>query len=190
MRVVGIDASLTSTGVAVIGDGLCTTKRIESSPPKRALGDKTPVPIADRRRRIHDIVLDVTSWAPSFATALVVIEGPSYASAGANTWDRAWLWGAIVERMLANDVPVAIVPPTTRAKWASGSGAAGKSPIAVHLSRMWPELDPGISDDEWDALALASMGAQAIRLIPVDLARHREQIDRVVWPDFVVSSAA
>lgn len=188
MRIVGIDPSLTSTGVAVIGGATtgtpAATYRVESGPPKRARGDKRPATLAERHTRIRDIShLASASWLSSSDVALAVIEGPSYGSQGASTWDRAWLWGSLVDRLLSNDIPVVIVPPKTRALWATGSGASGKSPIAVHLSRMWPELDPdGVSDDEWDALALASIGAQKLGLLPCELARHKEQLEKVQWP--------
>lgn len=193
MRIIGIDPSLTSTGIAAIDTTrqhpAAVTSRIESTPPKRAKGDKTPATITERRQRIRSILDKLRDWATPH-TSLTVIEGPSYASAGASTWDRAWLWGGVVDMLLSRDIPVVLVPPRTRALWATGSGAAGKSPIAVHLSRMWPDLDPGISDDEWDALALASMGAQHLGLLPVELARHREQLAKIVWPDFPEGAAA
>ena len=42
-----------------------------------------------------------------------------------------------------------------------------------------------ISEDEWDAAALASIGAQHLGWLPVDLARHREQLAKVAWPELV-----
>jgi Holliday junction resolvasome RuvABC endonuclease subunit len=191
VRVLGIDPSLTSTGIARIRhDGAVTTERIESAPPKRPRGDKTPVTVAERHARLHTIAAEVVVASRAPASVLAVIEGPSYASAGAGTWDRAGLWWTIVSRCMRSDVPVVIVPPRTRALWATGSGASSKAPIAVHLSRMWPDVDPGISDDEWDALALASMGAQHLGWLPVELARHREQLGKVAWPDIPTGAAA
>lgn len=185
MNIIGIDTSLTGTGLAAVSALTCTTRRVESAPPKRAKGDKTPPTIQQRHDRIRAIVDTVRSWAPAEATRLAVIEAPSYGSQGASTWDRAWLWGSVVDAMVDVGVPLAIVAPRCRALWASGSGASGKTPVAVHLSRMWPDIDPMISDDEWDALALASMGAQQLGVIPCELARHREQLGKVAWPTAV-----
>lgn len=200
MRVVGVDLSMTSTGVAeVFPDGTVKTHRIESEPPKRAKGDKTPPTMRERYQRLHRVEGDIAGIAlfhPRYITshldypALIVIEAPSYGSTGAGTWDRAGLWWMVVDRLSDRDRVPVIVPPKTRALWATGSGAAGKSPIAVHLSRMWPDVDPAISDDEWDALALASMGAQRLGWIPTELARHREQLARVDWPDFPAGAVA
>lgn len=189
MRVLGIDPSLTSTGIAVITADLhIATHRVESAPPKRAKGDKTPVSLLERRERIRGIVDRATALVLPWhhRVDLAVIEGPSYGSVGAGQWERGWLWGALVDRLAIAEVPVAVVPPTVRAKWATGSGAAGKSPVAVHLSRMWPELDPdAMSDDEWDSVALCSIGAQHLEMLPVELARHREQLGKVAWPELV-----
>lgn len=188
MRVLGIDTSLTCTGVAVITGTAAgvtvTTHTVETAPPKRAKGDKTPATVRERYERlqaIRDLGLPVVRGR--FAD-LAVVEAPSYGSVGGSTWDRAGAWWFVVGRLLAGalSTPVAIVPPRTRALWATGSGASSKAPVAVHLSRMWPDVDPGISDDEWDALALASMGAQYLGLLPVELARHREQLGKVIWP--------
>lgn len=195
MRVLGIDPSLTSTGIGCVYTGSnrvgglnAVTVRVESSPPKRAKGDKTPPTLAERNDRLRAIADRVVQETADVALAL--IEGPSYASAGSGTWDRAGLWWRIVGRLQAADVPVVLVPPKTRAVWATGSGAAGKSPVAVHLSRMWPDVELGISDDEWDALALATMGAQHLGWVPCELARHREQLAKVSWPDLPAAVVA
>jgi len=190
MRVLGIDPSLTSTGVALItADRQITTHRVESAPPKRGRAGKTPPTLLERRERIRSIVdraaALVLPW--QVPVDLAVIEGPSYGSVGAGTWERGWLWGALVDRLALAEVPVAVVPPTVRAKWATGSGSAGKSPVAVHLSRMWPDLDAGISDDEWDAVCLASIGAQHLGWLPVNLTRHADQLGKVAWPEMVTA---
>lgn len=194
MRVLGIDCSLTSTGVAIVNHGVggtsVTTHTVDTAPPKRAKGDKTQPTVPERYERlqaIRDLNLPVVRGR---LADLAVVEAPSYGSVGGSTWDRAGAWWFVVGRLLSGDAPVVIVPPKTRALWATGSGASSKAPIAVHLSRMWPDVDPGISDDEWDALALASMGAQHLGWLPVELARHREQLGKVVWPDIPTGAAA
>lgn len=187
MRILGVDPSLTSTGLALLDQGSALsvrTVRVQSGPPKRAKGDKSPVTLAERYTRLRAIGDEVMPYVVD-STVLAVVEGPSYASAGAGTWDRAGVWWHLVSRLQARQVPVAMVPPTVRAKWATGSGAAGKSPVAVHLSRMWPHLDADLSDDEWDGVCLASIGAQHLGWLPVDLARHREQLQKVAWPELV-----
>jgi crossover junction endodeoxyribonuclease RuvC len=151
-HVLGIDASLTSTGLAKIhanGDGVIhhvTTK---------GRRDDT---LTDRNKRINIICAEVALWAAA-DTTLAVIEGPSVASIGGSPWDRAGVWWRIVAWLLAHDIPVAVVAPSCRAKWATGSGSANKTAVAVAMQRRFPTIEIS-RDDEADALALACMGAQ------------------------------
>lgn len=186
MRLIALDPSLTSTGIAVLDDTLqLSTHRVESAPPKRPRGARTVATLHERGARIRAIVDEIVHlhWADD--AALVVVEGPSYASSGAGTWDRAGLWWQLVARLQRYGAPIAVVPPMVRAKWATGSGAAGKALVAASMARMWPALDAGISEDEWDAAALASIGAQHLGWMPVELGRHREQLVKVAWPELV-----
>lgn len=190
MRILGIDPSLQSTGVAALdnlgGGGVprCSTIAIESKPPKRAKGDKTRATIAERSARlalVADGVMEVALAAP---TCLALVEEPIHGVKGGSIWDRAGLWWLIVSRLERADIPVVQVNSTTRRLWATGTAGAGKAPVSVHMSRMWPQLDAGISDDEWDAMVFVSMGAQHLGWLPVELQRHREQLAKVTWPDF------
>lgn len=188
MRLIALDPSLTSTGIAVLDNNLqLTTHRIASAPPKRIRGDRTVATLLERGDRIRAIGDEVVHlhWADD--AALVVVEGPSYASSGTGTWDRAGLWWHLVSRLQRYKAPIAVVPPMVRAKWATGSGTAGKALVAASMARMWPTLDAGISEDEWDAAALASIGAQHLGWLPVDLTRHADQLGKVAWPEMVTA---
>lgn len=155
MRVVGIDLSLSATGLAAIDDtvGIVTVENtvLQSKP-----DDGT---ISGRHKRLEGISSGVVAWT-SGAT-LAVIEGPSYSSAGRGTWDRAGLWWWVVSILNLTQVPLIEVPPKTRAKWATNSGNAGKAGVAVAVGRMWPEVDLK-DDNDSDALALATIGAQVV----------------------------
>lgn len=155
MRVVGIDPSLTATGLACIDDtvGIVTvdTRTLKTKPDGRTL--------SGRHKRLEAIASGVVAYATP--ASLVVIEGPSYASAGRGTWDRAGLWWWIVSILHLTATPVVEVPPKSRAKWATNSGNASKSAVAVALGRMWPEVQLD-DDNASDALALATIGAQII----------------------------
>jgi hypothetical protein len=123
--VVGVDSSLTGTGRAVVDGGKPLGVNVLRSTGKRA--DTVP----QRQQRIRDLADRVTGWGRTQLVAdwpavgvvrpdLVVIEGPSHASRGGSPWDRAGLWWAILVRW--QGVPVAVVPPSCRAKWATGEG--------------------------------------------------------------------
>ena len=123
-RVVAIDASLASTGVAVhYPDGRIVTGTIAT---KGKRGDT----LAERSHRIGFILGQLNNY---WGTAdLVVIEGPAGAAPGGSTWDRAGLWWGIVNRILIH-CPVAVVAPPTRAKWATGNSRSDKAAVAVAI---------------------------------------------------------
>lgn len=176
MRVLGIDPSLTSTGLAVIEShhnvAACLTGYSKST------GRRADA-IAAIDRRIQHIADVVMNWLPA---DLAVIEGPSIGSFGGSPWDRAGLWWRIVHRLLAAEVPVAVCPPKTRAKWATNNGSASKAQVAVAVSRLWPQC-PAEVDDEWDALAFATIGAQHLGLPVPTRAHHTAQLAKVAWPE-------
>jgi len=171
-RVVAIDASLASTGVAVhYPDGRIVTGTIAT---KGKRGDT----LAERSHRIGFILGQLNNY---WGTAdLVVIEGPAGAAPGGSTWDRAGLWWGIVNRILIH-CPVAVVAPPTRAKWATGNSRSDKAAVAVAMSKRAPKVELANSD-EADALALAWMGAQWLGWRPVKNKVEQACLDVTRWP--------
>lgn len=173
-RVVGIDPSLASTGIAVIypNDAVITTDTIATK------GTRADT-LIDRHKRIRHIIEKVsTFWG---AADLIVIEGPAGAAPGGSTWDRAGLWWAIVSRVMTY-CPVAVVGPTTRAKWAAGHGRADKGAVAAAMTRRAPDVTLATSD-EADALALAWMGAQKLGWRSVRNKVEQGCLDAAKWPE-------
>ncbi|MFC9941227.1 hypothetical protein [Nocardiopsis alba] len=114
-RVVGLDVSLTGTGVA-------NTNGWSAS-----IGQKniTTLPTQERARAIKKladkILLEI--GAPD----LVVIEGPSYASKGGGNHERSGLWWWLVERIASwESTELVEVPPSLVKKYAIGKGQASK----------------------------------------------------------------
>ncbi len=152
-RIIGLDVSLTGTGVAVLyRDGTAMTDTIVTK-------GKREDTIRERDQRIDYIADRVSEWL-SGRPALVVVEGPAGARPGGSTWDRAGLWWRLVD-MALNRAPVGIVAPTARAKWATGRGNADKAAVAAAMARAYPDVELSTSD-EADALVLAAMGAQRL----------------------------
>lgn len=172
-RVVAIDASLASTGVAVhYPDGTIVTGTI-------ATKGKRDDTLADRRMRMRTILDGIHDY---WGTCdLIVIEGPAGAAPGGSTWDRAGLWWAIVDQVVTY-CPVAVIGPTSRAKWATGNGRADKAAVAVAMSKRAPKVELANSD-EADALALAWMGAQWLGWRPVRNKVEQACLDAARWPE-------
>lgn len=171
-RVVGLDISLTGTGIA-------TPTTADTITPGGRRG-------IERIQYIRDCILgDLLDHEPD----LVVIEGPSYGSQGGQAHDRAGLWWAV--RLLcveAYPVPVAVVPPATLKRYATGRGNADKAAMAVAAyKRLGREL---ADDNRVDALWLRAAGMDHLGhpLAPMP-ATHRAALDRVAWPDVPESPA-
>ncbi|MER5715775.1 hypothetical protein [Streptomyces sp. NPDC002132] len=168
-RVAGIDVSLTGTGVATLaGTTLITsTGRRKDS-------------IAQRRHRIKGIVDEVLIAVG--VVDLAVIEGPSHHSVGGSVWDRAGLWWRIVDRLCAEDIPIAVMPPMSRAKYATGNGGSRKDAVMEAARRRYGAvLD---NDNEADALVLRAAGldwlGQPLAEVPDG---HRAALAGCQWPD-------
>lgn len=181
--VVGIDPSLTATGFGYIyaSSGAAHTQVVIT---RGHRADTLP----DVCGRLDTITAQVT-WLAS-ECALAVIEGPSHGSRGGSSWDRAGLWWRLVHRLLRLEIPVAVCPPTVRAKWATGKGNAGKGLVSVAMARLWPDMSEQTSDDEWDALALATIGAQQLGWAVPTRAHHADCLAKVSWPDGLAEPAA
>lgn len=172
--VLGLDLSLTGTGLAAVtSDGGFTATTIASTGHR---GDS----LAQRDRRLSDLArrigLFIQDWDEY---TLAVIEGPVRALGG-STWDRAGLWWMVVGML--DPERTAVAGPTVVKKWAAGKGGADKGAVSNGVTRLWPEFECG-SDNESDALALASMGAQRLGIAPFPKrAHHSDALLKVEWP--------
>ncbi|UCZ88622.1 hypothetical protein [Gordonia sp. WA4-43] len=185
--IVGLDLSLTSTGIAHIAydpaDGRHTVElqTITSSP----RGTRTLADRAERLRRLRAAIVNTCRGAD-----LVCVEAPAFAARGANVHDLNGNWWLVVAGLHHLEIPVAEVAPTTLKKFAASSGAAKKADVAAAITRMWPDAHPH-GDDQFDALALASIGlVLSVPRVTADtvgmpfrvLERHREAIAKVLLP--------
>lgn len=148
-RIVGIDPSLTSTGVAVIDPTTgIQLHRIRSKGSKAAT-------LAERSQRLTGLADAVLRHCDG--ADLVVIESPAYSNSLGSMHDRSGLWWLIVSDLLTRKVLE--VPPTTRAKYATGHGNAGKDEVLAATIRRHPHLEI-TGNDIADALTLAAIGAR------------------------------
>jgi Holliday junction resolvasome RuvABC endonuclease subunit len=180
-RVIGLDLSLTSTGLADSAGAWLRTSTIASNSP----GPNAQ--LTEHRRRLRGIVHEITDHISSQGAypTLVVIEGPSYGSKGAGTWDRGGLWWLVVDYLLGglerHRHPIAVVPPAALKKYATGRGNADKTAMAVALQRrMHIELG---DDNQTDAWWLCAAGLDHLGHPVVDMPKdHRAALSKVAWP--------
>lgn len=158
--VVGLDLSLTGTGMADLDLDTGRFTNVDTHGTKGKRGDK----YAQRGARLMGMAIHIVEWATAGPQdpQLVVIEGPSIGSRGGSQFDRSGLWWLVVTTLLARDIDVLVVPPKTRAKYATGNGNSGKDVVVAHVVEQYGHLHEGRikNDNEADAMALAAMGAR------------------------------
>ncbi|MFE3052321.1 hypothetical protein [Nocardia sp. NPDC059239] len=156
--VIGLDLSLTATGIAVSTPGLapwCAV--IESTGKKRDSW-------ATRYKRLGAIAYRILPVIPE--SALVVIEAPSYGSVAGSQHDRSGLWWMMYDLLAGTTRTVLPVEPTIRAKYATGKGNAGKDAVLAAAVRRYPHIDIN-TNDEADAVILMAIGHRIIGA-PID----------------------
>lgn len=179
MIVVGVDLSLTSTGLARIhSDGRVEVARHRTKP----TGDD----IRSRSLRLRRIAATVTRSCAG--ASLVCIEGPTYGMKGEQgAHDRAGLWWLVAARLDAMDIPVVEVSPTTVKVYATGKGGgpdASKDAVLAAVIRRYIDRVEVSGNDEADALILAAMAARHLGF-PVERSlpqTHLRALLAVRWP--------
>ncbi|MEU8371194.1 hypothetical protein [Micromonospora tulbaghiae] len=173
-KTIGIDLSLTCTGVA--GRGWTDTIR----PPAKLRGH-------ERLQWIEDRIGDFAHRCD-----LIAVEGPAYGTQRAGIQrghhERAGLWWLTTQRLWVNKIPLAVVDPTSLKRYATGKGNADKAAMMLAVARRFPWFDGG--EDEADALWLAAMAADHLGHPMCDMpAAHRKALDAVQWPDLTLAVA-
>lgn len=176
MIVAGIDPSLTSAGVAILDNG----QPIHIS--HHGYSGHNGASWRTRSRRIRWTCRQILATIPD-STTLAVIEGPAYGAQHGSAFDRAALWHGLYAALDAKQVPVAVVAPQTRAKWATGTGRGSKTEVLDAVHTWWPGQDITV-DDEADALVLAAIGAHHLGdPMPFTVKpRHTTALEAIAWP--------
>ena len=148
-RICGIDLSLTSTGLA---DSEHRTERWRTTRDSPTLDAQL--------RRLWAVVDVVTDFVRMEGGAdLVVIEGPSLGQQRqAGQHARSGLWWMTVAA-LDFRAPVLVVPPATRAMYATGKGNAGKDEVLAAAIKRYPAWNIA-GNDIADAVILCAIGAR------------------------------
>jgi crossover junction endodeoxyribonuclease RuvC len=175
MKVVGLDLSLTCTGVAVATENGAITDRITST----GRADATLHDRAERLRLLQHKIRGHVTHAD-----LVVIEGPSYGSTTPHQHDRSGLWWLVIADLRNLAYPVVEVAPKCRMRYATGRGNASKDDVLSAVIRRYPHIDVN-GNDEADSLVLAAMGMRHLGapLEPTLPVTHLAAMTAVAWPE-------
>lgn len=155
--VVGLDLSLTSSGLARITWGLGTTV---TETWHRGVGGLTTITDpAERCRVLHGLKTDIVDWvAPC---DLVVVEKLVPNPASRSTNERAALWYLVVSALVGRSVRVVELHPSTLKVYATGRGDAKKPDMRAAARTAWPDVVTSCSDED-DALWLAGVGVHLL----------------------------
>jgi Holliday junction resolvasome RuvABC endonuclease subunit len=177
--ILGIDPSLTGTGLAVLDteDRLIVDTHTITSKPANLPGIDGRI---QRQARICRELIDHVG--EGFDWDLVVIEAPAYDSRTGHQHDRSGLWWRIVGHALDHQANVVEVTTGGLKKYATGKGNAPKDAVLLEVARRFPHVDV-TNNNEADALILAAMGADWAGTPIVDLPKtHRDALAKVEWP--------
>ncbi|WP_049568709.1 hypothetical protein [Nonomuraea sp. SBT364] len=174
-RVIGLDISLTATGIAS-STGWCHTI---------GLNGVTNLPLARRDAALKTLADDITNHIGATAR-LVVVEMPAYSRSGGGAHERSGLWWRVVHRLHLLGIPVVEVNPAHRGIYATGKSQPKKTEVVDAVARRWPAWETGGDDNAADAVVLMAMGCDAIGhpFAPVP-AKHRSALDKITWPGVV-----
>lgn len=175
MNVVGLDLSLTATGMATAA-GTEVLRAGDRRGCERLAWIRDQVM---RRASPPDIPWDAMPVPPA---DLVVVEGYSYASAN-QAHQVGELGGVIRVALHEAGIPFVDVAPAALKKYATGNGGAGKAEVlAAAIRRLGYS---GHDDNEADALWLRSMALDWYRAGPgVGLPKaQRAVLAKVDWPE-------
>jgi Holliday junction resolvasome RuvABC endonuclease subunit len=149
---VGLDLSLTSTGVAVIPGDQIRVVRVTSKPVPKATSDDTAF-------RLDGIVDGILAHIPASDATFVAVEGPSFGSSGSAAHVLGGLWWMVRHALRVEGLDVVIVPPSVVKKYATGKGNAPKDQVLAAVIRRYPDVNV-TGNDEADALVLAAIRAR------------------------------
>jgi crossover junction endodeoxyribonuclease RuvC len=181
MKFVGLDLSLTASGIALV----------DTTPPERHV-DVIKMPARYRGAdRLHRILVDIARRVSKWAPDLVLIEG--YAFGRHNRAHQLGELGGVVRLWLYEKrIPYLEIPPSKLKGYAAGRGNASKDEVFGETIRRLGYQ--GHDNNEADALWLATMALDhyagaAVQLdrdgdlVPTDLPKvHRKWLTDVPWP--------
>lgn len=165
MNFVGIDLSLTSTGICNLG-----------SPSIISTKSKGP-------ERLSSVSKEVLNYCLNIKNSFVLIEGYSFASRNSQAHSIGELGGCVRMLLWESNIPFIEIPPKCRAKFATGKGNAGKSEVISSISAktgiVWS--GPG-ADDMCDAWVLEEMGLARVGKSQYDWPlTNMSALDNVDW---------
>lgn len=173
MIIIGIDPSLTSTGICAMRDGIILSSEAVTS---KFTGVKR---LSDFKEQLIPKVCYVADIEDIEEKIMVFIEGYSFGSKN-NREVLGELGGVIRLMLFEQEIPFIDVAPTALKKYATGKGNADKISVAVSVMEEWGKKFP--TSDQTDAFVLAMLGRDLIETTKVYPASRQEVIEGIRNP--------
>jgi Holliday junction resolvasome RuvABC endonuclease subunit len=195
--VVGIDPSLTKTGIGrVHDDGTAAGVQLSHLRPvekaKRAKHGLPATPTLKERSQCLRVAAEHVVQMARGATLAVVYDPPAGAKMmGPARLDVPGHWWAVIAGLQAEGIPIARTMDVSARKAITGPRPKGESretvkvQTALAIQKLYPDVEI-VSDDVSDALAAAHLGAVALGWGVPTLARHSD----VKWSEFPALESA
>lgn len=158
---IGIDWSLTNTGVTAFVDGEWDRMTIRTK-----TDDGTPEGFLER---VHHIAAKITEWADPHDGDVWAIEGPSLHAKGAAIDRMFGGWWLTVDDLVAHHEPPCVFAPSSVKKLATGKGNASKGEVILATAKRLPEADvtnEHEADAAWITIAASIIAGQPIIQLP------------------------
>jgi Holliday junction resolvasome RuvABC endonuclease subunit len=157
--VVGLDLSLTSTGVA-------TATRTWRLKPKAVKQTDPPAMRVARHRRLRSSIVEILA---EVMPTHVVIEGPAHAASGGHEHERGGFWWSVIDVVDRAGIDILVATPQMIKKYATGRGNADKDEVLSATVRRFDWFTGG--NDEADALWACALGYEYFDLPILELPK-------------------
>lgn len=188
MRILGIDTSLTGTGLARID--LVTWP--SSHPPRQddelvvysadTVTVAAPGPTRDKSKRAMvrrvNALIEQIEWCfsePDERPDAMGIEALAYGAKGASAWVLPWIFGRTIELAEKYDIPLTTVSTAGRAKFATGKGNADKETVLLATAKQFPGADV-TNNNEADAMIVGAVVCQRLGLPIAPVTQYRRDV--------------
>lgn len=177
MRIAGVDASLTRTGIAVLDAG----QPIALHSIGWGTGDADDDLL--RNRRVRALAADVARYIRQHNPDVLAIEKPLTFNPNGYAYDRFFLVQMIVAQFDIWGTPIVQIHNRKRPIWATGIVGAKKTEVLAEVRSWWPGVRI-LNDDIADAATIGLMAGfhygEPMPFEPKD--RHTNGLEGIAWP--------
>jgi len=170
VHILGIDASLTHTGLVVL------------NPANELIHAETVSPKTKGVQRLFDYGQYIEHFLYEYEPVIAVMEGYAFTPAVGHAFGLGELGGIIKCELFKHKTPMHIVAPMSLKKFGTGSGKGDKNKIMLSVYRKYGvELK---DDDQTDAFILAQIGLRILQQkagkLPTDVPKYELEVLKTV----------